>query len=155
MEMHGNGLVATADDRLLQKDVATIVIRGAQPFAQAEEHTDPLPINVYQAADIVVVRALIPGARLADIDLTLDQGVLRLSGRVGPFDCGDHEVTWYRRGIDGGRFDEVLTLPAPVDVDRVAATYTDGVLTILCPLAGPPSAKRIPIESRQSLLDRG
>jgi HSP20 family protein len=129
--------------------------QGLQPVARADAQALRVPIDLYQADDIVVFRALIPGARLTDVDLMVDQNTLRLAGQIDRVGGDDDRVTWFKRGISRGRFAEIVALPAPVDFDRVAATYADGVLTVLCPLAAAPTAKRIPIQSRQSLLDRG
>ncbi len=106
------------------------------------------PVNVYRVGDELKLEALIPGASPEDIDLNVHQGVLTISATRHGWEPGEGERA-YLREIFGGEFTRSFSLPFPVDVERVAADFADGVLTLTLPLAEAAKPKKIPIGSGQ------
>ena len=136
-------------DRLLD-DVDQIVgsgIERARAFTR-RYGTHPA-IDLYDTGTELVVKALIPGARPDDIILSIEKSAVSLQGQIG-YALGDDEersVTWYRRDIPDGRFVEVITLPAEVDVEQARATFVDGILTLTMPKVVQARGTRIPVRS--------
>jgi HSP20 family protein len=74
----------------------------------------------------------LPGMTAGDVDLTVRNGVLTLTGekkRETEEKKGDMLVAERRYGS----FRRAFTLPDDVDADRAEATFRDGVLTLTLP----------------------
>ncbi len=102
------------------------------------------PVNLYRAGDELKVEALIPGASPEDIDLNVHQGVLTITARRHGWQPREGERA-YLQEIVGGEVTRAFSLPFPVDVERVAADYANGVLTLTLPVAEAAKPKQIPI----------
>lgn len=86
-------------------------------------------LDVYEDKDNFIVKAELPGMKKEDIDVSLHDGSLSISGeRKSETKHKDAEV--YRAERFYGRFQRTVTLPAPVAADNVKAQYKDGVLTV-------------------------
>ena len=102
-------------------------------------------VDVHDSKDTVTVKAELPGMKKEDIDISLQEGVLTLSGeRKGSRDCGSGGVSLSERWF--GRFQRSFSLPCPVDTKNIKAAYTDGVLTIELAKAEEAKPKQIKIE---------
>src|ERR1700690_3757481 len=77
----------------------------------------------------------VPGVNPNSVDLTLDDGVLTLSGERGAKGSTNGESAPQYRRIERsqGQFYRRFVLPDTVDSERVNATGKDGVLTITIP----------------------
>lgn len=86
------------------------------------------PINVGATPDRVDVYLFAPGLDPKQLDLSIQQNLLTVSGsrKVQV----DQEAEYYRRERFDGDFRRAITLPDDVDPDRVDAKYRDGVLQI-------------------------
>jgi HSP20 family protein len=101
-------------------------------------------LDMSEDKDNVYVRAELPGMKKEDIDLSLHDGCLSISGeRKTEEEHKDAEV--YRAERFFGRFQRTVTLPTPVAADKVKAQYKDGVLTVTLPKAEEAKPKRIDV----------
>jgi HSP20 family protein len=88
-------------------------------------------INVGRTAASVEIYAFAPGLDASKIDVTLDRGVLRISGeRASGIPINDPELQVYTRERGTGSFTRVISLPDDVDPAHVNASYRDGVLQV-------------------------
>jgi HSP20 family protein len=88
-------------------------------------------INVGRAATSVEIYAFAPGLDASKIDVTLDRGVLRISGeRASGIPAEGAKVQVYTRERGTGSFTRAVSLPDDVDPAHVNASYRDGVLQI-------------------------
>lgn len=89
------------------------------------------PLNVGATADRVDVYLFAANLDPKNIDLSIQQNLLSVSGtrKVEVNEKADY----YRRERFDGDFKRVLTLPEDVDPERVTAKYSDGVLHITIP----------------------
>lgn len=91
----------------------------------------------------------VPGVAAKDMDVSVDNGVLTVSGSresettEGGKDKSFHRVERYR-----GRFVRRIALPAGIDEDAVEARHENGVLTIRLPKLPEEKAKQKRIEIR-------
>jgi HSP20 family protein len=108
--------------------------------------TDGVPVNVWAEADRVTVTAELPGVEPKDVEVSVVGRRLTLRGERTVAAPGG-EARYHRRERTGGRFGRAVTLPFPVEGDRVAATLKDGVLTITLPRAEADKPRRIAIEA--------
>lgn len=87
-------------------------------------------INIGHTAHGVEIQAFAPGLDATQIDITLDRGVLTLSGERPPHVAEGDKVTAYSRERASGRFKRAISLPDDIDPGQVQATYRHGVLRI-------------------------
>jgi HSP20 family protein len=85
-------------------------------------------VNLWQGADSTALTAELPGVDPAEIDISVKNDIVTISGERKP-PAGD-DATWHRRERAYGRFSRVIQLPYRVDPDHVEARMTDGVLQI-------------------------
>ncbi|HNQ73802.1 MAG TPA: Hsp20/alpha crystallin family protein [Verrucomicrobiota bacterium] len=99
-------------------------------------------LDVYEDKDSYTVKAELPGMKKEDIEVSLHEGLLSISGeRKSEAKKEDAEV--YRSERFVGRFQRTVTLPAPVTADKVKAAYKDGILTITLPKSEEAKPKQI------------
>ena len=73
-----------------------------------------------------------PGLKREDIEVTLHDGALLISGERKA-EAKQEGVEVHRQERYYGKFQRVLTLPEPVAADKIKAEYKDGVLTVTLP----------------------
>jgi len=87
------------------------------------------PINIWLGENSVVVTAELPGVTGDDVNLSLQEDVLTLSGKREPRPQ-QQNVSWQRRERAYGSFSRAVQLPFRVDPDKVQASFNNGVLEI-------------------------
>lgn len=92
-------------------------------------------VDVADHAEKYVVTADLPGYDVADIDLTFDDGRLRIEAERTE-EHEQREGEYLRRERDQETASRSLRLPEPVDADEIVADYTNGVLTVTLPKEG-------------------
>lgn len=104
-------------------------------------------LNVGGAPDTVEVYAFAPGLDPAHIELTLDRGVLTISGeRAADLPGEDGRSAVHIAERFAGRFRRVVNLPEDADPESVSASYRDGVLTISVRRRVASRARRIAVD---------
>ena len=95
-------------------------------------------VNISEDHDHVYVRAELPGINPQELEITVHEGNLILRGeRKIPTE--EKNINYHRRERESGYFRRVLSLPAPVNPDKVEASYKDGILIVK--LAKPEEIK--------------
>lgn len=101
-------------------------------------------LDIHEDKDNVVVKVELPGMKKEDIDLSLHDGCLSISGeRKSEEKFKDAEV--YRAERFVGRFQRTVSLPSPVAADKVKAQYKDGILTVTLPKTEEAKPKHIDV----------
>jgi HSP20 family protein len=128
-------------DRLFESPLSWFE-NGSQPFSGGWVPA----IDVYEDKDHVFVRAEVPGMKKDEIDISLHEGVLTLSGErklEKEYDkAQSHRVERFV-----GRFQRSITLPHPVEAKNVRATYKDGILAVTLPKAEEAKPKQISVSA--------
>jgi HSP20 family protein len=101
-------------------------------------------IDLYEDKDNVFVRAELPGMKKEEIDISLHEGVLTLSGER-KLEKDYEKAQSHRTERFLGRFTRSVTLPSLVDATKVHATYKDGILAITLPKAEEAKPKQITV----------
>jgi HSP20 family protein len=100
--------------------------------------------DVEETADAYVVELELPGVKRDDVSVEFGGGELIITGEVKE----RNRVGFLRtRTRPVGRFDYRVSLPAEVEDDRVAASLSDGVLTVRLPKTEQARPRRIPVSS--------
>ncbi len=84
--------------------------------------------------DAYVVQMDIPGADESNISVTLNDRILTITGRTSSEVREDADADQFLRvERRSGQFERSLTLPGPVDAEKMNAEYKGGVLTVRLP----------------------
>ncbi|MEJ2185926.1 MAG: Hsp20/alpha crystallin family protein [Gemmatimonadota bacterium] len=113
---------------------------------QWESNLRSLPTEVVESDEELRFNMEIPGVRLEDIDLTVENNILTVSGekkeeRKEGENAGSYRL--YERRY--GRFERSFVLPQHADASRVDARYDNGVLTVTFPKVEEAKPRRIEI----------
>ena len=103
-------------------------------------------MNVWANEDGVIVSAELPGIEPDDLDISVQENVLTVSGHRAPEDV-DEETVYHRRERGTGNFRRAFRLPFEVDADAVEATYEKGVLSITLPRAEEDKPRKITVKA--------
>src|SRR5260370_14357206 len=98
-------------------------------------------IDLYQNNDNVVAVVELPGMRRKDIEISLHDGTLTISGERRSESSNGEKAE--RTGRYIGKFRRSITLPTRVDGNKVSASYRAGMLTITLPKAEEAKPKQI------------
>lgn len=110
-----------------------------------EEFLGQLAVDVYETDDKLVVKARTAGVNKEDLDVSISDGILTISGTLSSGD--DTEATnWHIQECYWGEFSRTLALPVSVKEDEVDAVLKDGVLTISFNKIRQEQAKKIQIQ---------
>jgi HSP20 family protein len=100
-------------------------------------------LDIYQDNDNVVAIIELPGMRKEDIEISLQDGMLTISGERKSESSTGHKAERTERFT--GKFRRSVTLPTQVDANKVNASYKDGILTVTLPKAEEAKPKQIKV----------
>lgn len=104
-------------------------------------------LNVGGTPDSVEIYAFAPGLDPASLDVSLDRGVLSISGeRRSELAGREEKATVHIDERFAGRFRRVVSLPEDIDADTMSAAYQDGVLHVSVKRRAAPQPRRIAIQ---------
>lgn len=104
-------------------------------------------LNIGRTPNSVEVYAFAAGLDASKIDLTIDRGVLRISGeRPSGIPEDDAKVNVYARERGTGSFMRAVALPEDIDPGHVQASYRDGVLQVSIARRESAQPKRIAVQ---------
>jgi HSP20 family protein len=163
-----------SDDLLMEDDLAAAFLGGdeeltapnqtqevaeepAQEPAESVEDggwddtTDDFPgqlaVDVFETADKLVVKARTAGISKSDLDVSISDNILTISGVLSG---GEDEQTtrWHIQECYWGEFSRTIALPVQVkeDENSVKAELKDGVLTITFEKEKTEAPKKIEIQ---------
>jgi HSP20 family protein len=101
-------------------------------------------IDLYEDKDNVFVKAELPGLKREEIDVSLEDGVLSISGERKAEPTENTETRRSERFV--GRFHRTVTLPSEVKHDAVTAQYKDGILSVTLPKVEAAKPKHIEVK---------
>ncbi|MDB6023570.1 MAG: small heat shock protein Hsp20 [Pedosphaera sp.] len=102
-------------------------------------------VDVYEDEQNVVVKAELPGLKKEEIQVSLEDGALSISGERKSEQKVEGAQT-YRSERFAGAFQRSITLPSAVKNDGVKADYKDGILTVTLPKAEEAKRKQIEVK---------
>ena len=101
-------------------------------------------LDVQEDKDNFRVSVELPGLKREDIQVSLEEGALVISGERKT-ETLDEGIAVHRQERYYGRFSRVLALPSAVAEDKVKAAYKDGILTVTLPKAEEAKPKTIAV----------
>lgn len=100
--------------------------------------------NLVETADAYEVSLDLAGFDRDDIEVTVDQGILTITGERAEAHEGE-ERTYHMKERSVGRFSRSFSLPSSVDAENVAASYENGVLRVNLPKQEEARTRRIEV----------
>jgi HSP20 family protein len=119
----------------------------ATPDRASQEDTTPATyrprLDVIEKADAYEAIVEIPGAGKDDVELTLEDGVLRIHAKVAGRDPDGRN--WRRREYGTGDFVRTLRVGDAIDAERIGANVENGLLMLSLPKAEAAKPRSIRI----------
>jgi HSP20 family protein len=103
-------------------------------------------MNVYADENSALVTAEVPGVKSDDIDISVIDDTLTLTGVRNAVELSEGGK-YHRRERGFGQFTRNIKLPYKVNVENVAATFKNGVLSIELPRAEADKPKKITVKT--------
>ncbi len=101
-------------------------------------------VDMYQTEKELVVKAVLPGMKPEDIQISVTGDILTLRGEIKQ-EQETKDATYHVRERRFGSFSRSLPLPAPVITDQAKAEFENGVLTLILPKAEEARPKTITV----------
>jgi HSP20 family protein len=102
------------------------------------------PLDLAEDKDDLVATVEIPGLKKENLDVSVHEGVLSISGERERANEGETGEA-HRRERVFGRFHRTISLPKPVRIDAIKATYRDGILTVTMPKTEEAKPRQIEV----------
>lgn len=132
MSTQGHSLSVQEKKEVTAKSEKTIPARYFTPAA-----------DIFETDEALTVVMEIPGVEKKDLDVHLENDLLRIEGRIDLSKYEGLEPVYSEYNI--GHFARSFTLSNQVDGKRIAASVDNGVLTLTLPKAEESRPRRIPI----------
>ncbi|MCF6156359.1 MAG: Hsp20/alpha crystallin family protein [Candidatus Brocadia sp.] len=130
----------------IQREMSDLLdILSSAPQTEGYVSAEFPPIIVSTSEDNILVRAEIPGIRISDLDVQVVDDVLTIKGERKPV-ATTAKITYLRRERNYGTFARSIMLPEKADVEKVTASYKNGVLTVKLPKAAETKPKQVVIK---------
>ncbi|CAN5365904.1 Hsp20/alpha crystallin family protein [soil metagenome] len=113
----------------LQRDVSELINREAG--ARRVGNLVP-PIDAYRTDEGLVVLVELPGMGPDQVDVSVQDGILTLSGER-PVPADVEAEAWVRRERATGAFERSFSLPEDTRPDQIQASFDNGVLELKIP----------------------
>lgn len=105
-----------------------------------------LAIDVYQDGDDVVVKSTIAGVKPEDLDISVSNKEVSISGeRKSEQEVNDDDYLYQE--CYWGSFSRTFSLPVEVDADRATADIKDGILTLTLPKLSRSRSKKVKVKT--------
>lgn len=138
---------AEAEEQVVEDEPQEISEPAEDEWVDTDEFPGQLAVDVYETADKLVVKARTAGISKSDLDVSISDNILTISGVLSG---GEDEQTtrWHIQECYWGEFSRTIALPVQVreDENSVKAELKDGVLTIMFEKEKTEAPKKIEIQ---------
>jgi HSP20 family protein len=102
-------------------------------------------VDIIETGEEFLFQADLPGVEAGDVDVSYENGVLSISGKVQPRQPAGLSYIWQDYGV--GHFYRQFSLNTPIHVDGIRAELKNGVLELHVPKAESAKTRRIEIKT--------
>ncbi|MCJ2542044.1 Hsp20/alpha crystallin family protein [Thermostichus vulcanus] len=103
------------------------------------------PLQVWESAEAYTVHLLIPGADRESLNIEAAPHQLSVSGEIKLSGPAGAELRYQE--VEGKSFQRSLKLARRIQPEKVAATYTDGILSLTLPKAEAARAVKVQVSA--------
>lgn len=132
---------------LLHRDLDRLAARRIPAGDSEAPVADWVPaVDIIEEKERFVLRADVPGVDPADIEVSMDAGVLSIAGQRAR-ESGSEDAGLQRVERVGGRFFRRFSLPDTADAENIKAHCRNGILEVSIPKVPEVRARRIEVEA--------
>jgi HSP20 family protein len=104
-----------------------------------------MPVDLSETKDSFFVEATLPGVKPEDLDITLQDSVLTITGEVRQEHSAGEKPNYHRVERRYGRMARAISLPTQVQADKISAHLEHGVLRLEIPKAEAVKPRKISV----------
>ena len=108
------------------------ISNSSNNWVEEDEKEGELTVDVYQTADMIVIKTMIAGVRPEDLDISITRDMVTIKGRREEEKVVRDE-DYFARELYWGTFSRTVSLPAEIDVDEAEAVEKHGLLILKLP----------------------
>jgi HSP20 family protein len=132
---------------LLHRDLDRLASRGRIARSADESPAEWVPaVDIIEESGRFLLRADVPGVDAEDIDVSMDGGLLTVSGERRAEERSD-DAGMQRFERSTGRFSRRFTLPDSADAEGITAKSSNGILEVVIPKQPEIQARRITVQA--------
>lgn len=105
-------------------------------------------LDIYEEDDKIYVKAVVPGVPAERVDVTFEDGVLRIRAKVEDKKEEKEKKRVVYRMDRVASFDYTATIPRPIEEDTLEAKVENGVVVVSAKIAEAAKAKKIPVKTK-------
>lgn len=117
---------------------------GFSRIRSAAEEISPV-VDIFESNGDVVLKAELPGIKKEDIEITLTDGSITISGEKKK-ESEVKKKDYYKWESSYGSFCRSFALPAEVQGDKVKSTFKDGILEVRLPKSETAKSKEVKVK---------
>jgi HSP20 family protein len=102
-------------------------------------------VDIFESNGDVVLKAELPGIKKDDIEVTLNDGSITISGEKKK-ESELKRKDYYKWESSYGSFCRSFALPAEVQGDKVKSTFKDGILEVRMPKTDTAKSKEVKVK---------
>ena len=137
------GLAGLAD-QFFSNEPVFVARFGTWPQLQTRSESWAPAVDVHEEEEAYVITADLPGLKKKDVQITLEDNTLTVSGERTFGQSADKDsYSSLERGY--GKFSRSFLLPRHADSTQVEAKFSDGVLTVRVPKSEASKLRQIKI----------
>jgi HSP20 family protein len=109
---------------------------------------ETLAIDMVENNDALVIKAVVPGIKPEDINISVSGDALTIQGEIkDEQESEEHNVHVHERQY--GRFSRTVSLPVRVVAEKADAQFEQGILTLTLPKAEDAKPKVISVKAHK------
>ncbi len=113
----------------------------------ARSGTLGMPLDVAETKEGFIVEASLPGVKPENLDITLQDNILTISGETRQEQTTGEKPNYHRVERRYGRFSRSVSLPTQVQSDKVEAHLENGILRLEIPKAEEVKPRKISVSA--------
>ncbi len=106
-----------------------------------------LTIDVYQMKDCIVIKSIVGGVGVDDLDISVTGDMVTIKGKRVNVDEVKSDDYYYQECF-WGNFSRSVILPCDIKTDEVEATMKNGILTVKLPKIEKSSSIKVKVQER-------
>ncbi|MFF9565678.1 Hsp20/alpha crystallin family protein [Leifsonia sp. NPDC014704] len=117
----------------------------AQSVFDTSRQPRTMPVDLIREGEHYMLNADLPGADPASIEVDVDGQLLTIRAHRSA-DTREN-ARWLVQERPSGTYQRQFTISDEVDIDKISATYDNGVLNLLIPISERAKPRKIKVES--------
>lgn len=138
-------------DLLSMRDAMNSLFDDSYALASNRSQAVSMPLDISETNHGFTVEVAVPGVKPEDIDITLQDNVLTISGETRQASRTGEKANYHRVERRYGRFARSISLPTQIQSEAVQAHMENGILRIELPKAEAVKPRKINVSTNNSL----